>query len=85
LQNVATPTDALCANLSNRKFISELALEFGSNRTEDSGKARELLENLEPLRNVKRLIIRNYAGTRFTRWFDSECAVYSNLMYLDLH
>ena len=67
LQNVTDPSDAFCASLSSRKLISELALEFDAEDTEDSEKARELLENLEPPRNMKRLTIRNYAGTRFPR------------------
>ncbi|KAJ8428245.1 hypothetical protein Cgig2_011925 [Carnegiea gigantea] len=63
LHNVTVPSDAYAADLSSRKFIDELELEFGSKEDDDSQKAREVVKNLRPPVNVKRLSIRNYAGT----------------------
>ena len=47
LHNVTVPSYAYAADLSSRKFIDELELEFGSKENDDSQKARQVLENLK--------------------------------------
>jgi len=79
LHNVTVPSEAYAADLSSRKFIDELELEFSSKENDDSQKDREVLENLRPPLDVKRLTIRNYAGTTFPKWLDFGCVHYENL------
>ncbi|KAL5564413.1 hypothetical protein UlMin_027577 [Ulmus minor] len=61
--------DVLEANLKDKKFLSELILEWGgdSNIT-SSQQEREVLEALQPHKNLKELTIRRYGGTIFPDW-----------------
>lgn len=80
VQNVTTPDDALDANLSYREYLDELALEFDKMDNDDSERGRVVLENLRPHTNLKRLTIRNYAGTRFPSWLDGGRQTYLEKM-----
>ncbi|THG14540.1 hypothetical protein TEA_011117 [Camellia sinensis var. sinensis] len=67
LQNVKSGRDALEAKLKEKEHLEEIVLEWGKT-TEDSQNEREVLENLQPHKNLKRLTIKRYGGTRFSEW-----------------
>ncbi|KAL2979443.1 hypothetical protein AAZX31_13G173400 [Glycine max] len=80
LQNVENPSDALAVDLKNKTHLVELELEWDSDwNPDDSTKERELIENLQPSKHLKKLRIRNYGGTQFPSWLsdNSSCNVVS--------
>jgi len=69
LENMVNPCDALAADLKNKPHLVRLDLEWNLKRNnDDSIKEREVLENLQPSRHLKRLLINGYGGTQFPRW-----------------
>ncbi|KAL5564771.1 hypothetical protein UlMin_027935 [Ulmus minor] len=70
LENIVDVRDVLEANLKDKKFLSELILEwnYGDSDCIDSRKEREVLEALQPHTNLKRLEIIRYSGTVFPDW-----------------
>ncbi|PRQ31776.1 putative P-loop containing nucleoside triphosphate hydrolase, leucine-rich repeat domain, L [Rosa chinensis] len=77
-------TDALETNMK-KKYLDELVLEWGgkSGDTDDTQKDRDVLENLQPHTNLKKLEIRSYGGTRFPGWLEDLSSL-SNLVRLRL-
>ncbi|KAL5548655.1 hypothetical protein UlMin_003886 [Ulmus minor] len=73
LEHIVDIKDVLEANLKNKKFLSELILEWDcdSNIT-SSYQEREVLEALQPHTNLKQLSIRGYRGTIFPAWVGHE-------------
>ncbi|RDY14049.1 putative disease resistance protein, partial [Mucuna pruriens] len=66
LQNIKNPSNALAANLKNKINLVELKVEWNWNQNpDDPKKEKEILENLQPSKHLKRLSIRNYGGTQF--------------------
>ncbi|CAL5382120.1 unnamed protein product [Camellia sinensis] len=82
LQNVRSGRDALEAKLKKKEHLEEIVLEWG-NTTENSQNEREVLENLQPDKNLKRLTIKRYEGTRFPEWLGDRS--YSNIVSLFLY
>ncbi|KAF2305289.1 hypothetical protein GH714_003485 [Hevea brasiliensis] len=70
LQNVLDASDALQANLKGKKHLEELQLRWNGD-TDNSLHDRDVLEQLEPHRNVESLLIVGYGGTRFPVWLVS--------------
>ena len=69
LQIVNCTRDAKEANLKDKKYLSELELEWGSERDPVSSEnERDMLEELCPHLNLKSLTIRYYFGTNFPEW-----------------
>ncbi|CAI0461790.1 unnamed protein product [Linum tenue] len=67
LQNVTIPRDALQANLKGKKNIKKLKLEW-DNGDGDFMSHMEVLEQLQPHRNIESLSIDGYGGSRFPAW-----------------
>ncbi|KAJ7961960.1 Disease resistance protein [Quillaja saponaria] len=69
LQNVIDPMDGIEANLKEKEYIEELVLKWsGEDEDEDSQKDINVLERLQPHKNLKKLHVINYCGTRFLDW-----------------
>ncbi|RDY11199.1 putative disease resistance RPP13-like protein 1, partial [Mucuna pruriens] len=68
LENIENPLDALAANLKNKIHLMELKLGWNWKQNQipnDPRKEREVLENLQPSKHLKKLSIYNYGGTQF--------------------
>ncbi|KAL5150631.1 putative disease resistance RPP13-like protein 1 [Glycine soja] len=80
LQNVENPSDALAVDLKNKTHLVELELEWDSDwNPDDSTKERDVIENLQPSKHLKKLTMRNYRGKQFPSWLldNSSCNVVS--------
>ncbi|XP_070674036.1 putative disease resistance RPP13-like protein 1 [Malus domestica] len=67
LHNVAQVGDVMNANIKDKKHLNELVLKWGAD-SNNSQKDREMLGNLQPHTNVKKLTIDSYGGTSFPSW-----------------
>ncbi|XP_054790398.1 putative disease resistance protein At3g14460 isoform X2 [Prosopis cineraria] len=67
LQNVTDSKDCLDANLKNKRHLEELAFCW-SMKNEESHKESDVLENLQPPQNLKKLSISNFEGPNFPNW-----------------
>lgn len=67
LQNVLDFDDVSEAILKDKKWITELGLRW-EDGNDDSEKAREVLDKLQPHTNLEELSIINYKGTSFPTW-----------------
>ncbi|XP_029128543.1 putative disease resistance protein At3g14460 isoform X2 [Cajanus cajan] len=81
LQNIVDPMDAFQANMKKKKQIEELTLKWGKD-PQDSKIEKDVLENLQPSTNLKKLTIRYYSGTSFPKWLSESS--YSNVMFLHI-
>ena len=70
LQNVENPSDALEADLKNKSHLAELGLHWNLiySSSDDSIKAGDVIENLRPSKQLKKLSIWNYVGKQFPNW-----------------
>ncbi|CAL5381837.1 unnamed protein product [Camellia sinensis] len=83
LQNVVVPLDARKANLNDKKGLDVLSMKWSVN-SDDSRDGRvetEVLDMLQPHKNLKELHINGYLGTRFPTWIGDP--LFSNMA--DLH
>jgi leucine-rich repeat protein SHOC2 len=81
----SSPLEAKAANLERKQYFRKLTLEWGPDFDDhDRDKAIEndeqLLQNLQPHLNLKKLIINGYAGLRLSGWVSS----LSNLVDIDI-
>ncbi|XP_054816692.1 putative disease resistance protein At3g14460 [Prosopis cineraria] len=67
LQNVTDSKDCLVANLKNKRHLEELAFGW-SMKNGESHKGSDVLENLQPPQNLKKLSISNFEGPSFPNW-----------------
>ena len=71
LHNVVDAQDAMDLNLKEKGKIEELTMEWGSDNTDDpqtQRKEMQILESLQPHRNLKKLTISSYGGGTFPGW-----------------
>ncbi|RXI05244.1 hypothetical protein DVH24_006501 [Malus domestica] len=74
--------DALRANLTEKKDLSEIELAWGRKDADDSMKERRVLESLQPSVNLVKLAIRSYGGTSFPNWLGDSS--FSNIKVMGL-
>ncbi|XP_028802647.1 putative disease resistance RPP13-like protein 1 [Neltuma alba] len=82
LQNVVHGTDALQANLKEKWYLEELSFKWNKDTNDNSEIERDVLEKLQPHRNLKKLSVKYYGGTRFPDWFVDDTL--SNMVELRL-
>ena len=84
LENVTDLADAVEANLKDKTHLQVLHMRYGYRRTTDGSIVeRDVLEVLEPNRNLNSLIIEDYRGTSFPNWL-GDCYL-RNLVSLELN
>ncbi|KAL7212483.1 hypothetical protein ACSBR2_015220 [Camellia fascicularis] len=84
LQNVVVPLDAREANLNDKLGLDVLSMEWSVN-SDDSRDGRvetEVLDMLQPHKNLKELHIKCYLGTGFPTWIGDP--LFSNMVHLSL-
>ncbi|KAL5578785.1 hypothetical protein UlMin_011227 [Ulmus minor] len=81
LEYIVDVKDVLEANLKDKKFLSELILEWREKRS--SQREREVLESLQPHKNLKQLTISGYRGTTFPDWVGHES--FCNMVEVQLY
>lgn len=82
LQNVVTAREASEANLKQKKQIHALELKWSSSTQLDSKNHRDVLEQLQPHKNLKDLGIRSYNDIGFPDWLGDSS--FSNMVQLRL-
>ncbi|XP_057513597.1 putative disease resistance RPP13-like protein 1 [Actinidia eriantha] len=86
LENVVDVEDAIGANLNDKQGIDVLSMKWRwSNSSDDSRKESvelEVLEMLQPSKNLKKLTISSYHGLRFPTWVGDP--LFSNMVRLKL-
>ncbi|CAL5382969.1 unnamed protein product [Camellia sinensis] len=84
LQNVVVPLDAREANLNDKKGLDVLSMEWSVNSgdSQDGRVETEVLDMLQPHKNLKKLHIKGYLGTGFPTWIGDP--LFSNMAYLSL-
>ena len=71
LHNVVDAQDAMDVDLKGKGKIEELTMEWGSDNIDDpqtQRKEMQVLESLQPHRNLKKLTISSYGGGTFPGW-----------------
>ncbi|XP_028071572.1 putative disease resistance protein At3g14460 [Camellia sinensis] len=84
LQNVVVPLAAREANLNDKNALDVLSMEWSVN-SDDSRDGRvetEVLDMLQPHKNLKELHIKGYLGTGFPTWIGD--ALFSNMTDISL-
>ncbi|CAL5382494.1 unnamed protein product [Camellia sinensis] len=84
LQNVVVPLDAREANLIDKEGLDVLSMEWGVN-SDDSRDGRvetEVLDMLQPHKDLKELHIKGYLGAGFPTWIGDP--LFSNMVDLSL-
>ncbi|KAL7204051.1 hypothetical protein ACSBR2_017169 [Camellia fascicularis] len=84
LQNVVVPLDAREANLNDKKGLDVLSMEWSVNLNDsrDGRVETEVLEMLQPHKDLKELRIKGYLGTGFPNWIGDP--LFSNMTDLSL-
>ncbi|CAL5409297.1 unnamed protein product [Camellia sinensis] len=84
LQNVVVPLDAREANLNDKQGLDVLSMEWSvnSNDSPDGRVETEVLDMLQPHKNLKELHIKCYLGTGFPTWIGDP--LFSNMVHLSL-
>ncbi|XP_021296032.1 putative disease resistance protein At3g14460 [Herrania umbratica] len=81
LENIVSARDALEASMRDKKLLVKLDLEWDGH-TYDTKCEREILDKLQPHKNLKILAINYYGGTRFPDWLGDHS--FSNIETLHL-
>ncbi|GAU46040.1 hypothetical protein TSUD_268830, partial [Trifolium subterraneum] len=81
LQNVVDPIEASHARLKRKKYLRELEFKW-TTITHDQESETNVLDMLEPHKNVERLKIQNFGGNKLPNWLGSTS--FSNMVFLHL-
>ncbi|XP_054817625.1 putative disease resistance RPP13-like protein 1 [Prosopis cineraria] len=73
--------DAYVVNLKRREKIEELVLEWDCD-TQDSRVVKDVLDMLQPSRNLQRLTVNYYGGTSFPNWVGNSS--FTNITFLSI-
>ncbi|XP_014489569.1 putative disease resistance RPP13-like protein 1 [Vigna radiata var. radiata] len=68
LECIKNPEDALEVNLKNKTHLVRLTLALERTGNSIDSKNAEVIENLQPSKNLKELSILNYGGSKFPKW-----------------
>ncbi|XP_022637881.1 putative disease resistance protein At3g14460 isoform X2 [Vigna radiata var. radiata] len=70
LQNIENPSYALEVDLKNKSHLVDLRLKwnFIGSSSVYSAKVEDVIENLQPSKYLKKLLIKNYIGKQFPNW-----------------
>ncbi|CAI9271011.1 unnamed protein product [Lactuca saligna] len=69
LENVESKEDAVNANLSRKKNLYNIEFSWSGNNDEDATRNnKDVLEGLQPPRDVKKLTFSNFSGDNFAEW-----------------
>ncbi|XP_027775088.1 putative disease resistance RPP13-like protein 1 [Solanum pennellii] len=74
--------EAIQGNMKDKKHLEELSLSWSGINADDSQIERENLDKLKPDKNIKKLEINGYRGTKFPDWFGDHS--FCNLVSLNL-
>ncbi|XP_062102411.1 putative disease resistance RPP13-like protein 1 [Humulus lupulus] len=67
IENIILVKDVLEANLKEKEYLNEISfVSLGS--ADDSRKEKEILDGLQPHKNLENLVIKGYKGTTFPNW-----------------
>ena len=81
LQNVKCSRDAMEANLKDKRYLDELVLVWDEEAS-DVIQNGDVIDNLQPHTNLKRLSIIGFGGSRFSTWIANP--LFCNLRVLKL-
>ncbi|KAI3908193.1 hypothetical protein MKW98_029494 [Papaver atlanticum] len=87
IENLQSVTDATQANLMDKKNIIDLKLRWDSQSCNDPDiiiNDTVVINDLQPHRNLKKLTISDYAGSKFPTWMMSTSIHLPNLVYISL-
>ncbi|CAJ2658931.1 unnamed protein product [Trifolium pratense] len=71
LENVINSSEASEAKIMDMKYLEELSLSWSKDAKDhftNSQSEMDILGNLQPTKNLKRLNVHRYRGTRFPKW-----------------
>ncbi|KAJ3670647.1 hypothetical protein LUZ60_008073 [Juncus effusus] len=88
LENVTAGIDAKEADLTSKVYLETLSLNWSDIIIDTEGDegveiSEQVLESLQPIHNLKELIIRNYPGNRFPLWMESSLFLNLESIILD--
>ncbi|XP_057743445.1 putative disease resistance RPP13-like protein 1 [Arachis stenosperma] len=85
IENVVNSSEAWKARMVDKKYMSDLCLEWSSGEDSemvDSQMEKDVLAKLQPHKDLKELRIRGYRGTMFPDWVGQ--SLYHNMTQLEL-
>ncbi|XP_004485726.1 putative disease resistance RPP13-like protein 1 [Cicer arietinum] len=85
LENVSNNIEASQAKIMDKKYLEELSFEWSDNAKDqftNSQSEMDILDKLQPAKNLKKVSICGYRGTRFPEWVGDPS--YRNLTKLSL-
>ncbi|XP_016573299.2 putative disease resistance RPP13-like protein 1 [Capsicum annuum] len=68
LQNVVDNREALKAKMRKKEHVEKLSLKWSRSIADNSQTERDILDELRPHSNIKKLRISGYRGTQFPNW-----------------
>ncbi|MCD7452577.1 hypothetical protein HAX54_017496 [Datura stramonium] len=68
LQNVVDRREALKANTREKNHVEMLSLEWSESTADNSQNEKDILDELQPNKNIKEVQMAGYRGTKFSNW-----------------